>query len=202
MGAHGLRLRLRAATSNAILDAAEQVAAEGGSSNASLQAIAERAGIAVGTIYNYFEDREKLFDALVARRSEELFDAIDASARKHAHDRFEAQLDAFVRTVLGHFDGRRAYLRIALEGELPVTKALPSKDGKRRPAMQQLQERARRIMRVGARESKLRDESSDLLATVLVSIVRGVLVVRARDSQAFSPETEHVLKLFLHGAAR
>lgn len=202
MGAHGLRLRLREATSNAILDAAEQVAAEGGSSNASLQAIAERAGIAVGTIYNYFEDREELFDALGARRNEELFDAIDVSAKKHAHEHFEAQLHAFVRTVLGHFDGRRAFLRIALEGELPVTKALPDKDGRRRPAMQLLQERAKRIMRVGARESRLRDESSDLLATVLVSIVRGVLVVRAQDSQAFSPETEHVVTLFLHGAAR
>src|ERR1700722_5610448 len=87
-----LRLTLREATANAILEAAEHVAARGGLSNVSLQAIAEQAGVAVGTIYNYYEDKPALFDALFTRRREELFSAIDAATKQHGREPFARQL--------------------------------------------------------------------------------------------------------------
>jgi AcrR family transcriptional regulator len=202
MKTHPLRLKLREATWNAILEAAEQVAAEEGSSNANLQAIAERAGIAVGTIYNYFHDKHELFDALSARRREELYEAIDEAAKEHTRDAFAAQLNAFVGAVFAYFDGRRAFLRMALESESPRPIIVKGKDGQKHRAMQQLQERAERVVRLGVREKRLREESTDLLATILVSIVRGVLVARAQSDQPFSPETARVVSLFLDGAAK
>jgi AcrR family transcriptional regulator len=195
-----LRVTLREATGNAIVDAAEQVAARDGLSGANLQAIAEQAGVAVGTIYNYFEDKPRLFDALFVRRREELFAAIDAATKQHGRGPFVEQLNAFVCAVFVYFDARRHFLRIALEAErLHVVKG---QDDKKGPAMQQLQERAERIMRIGVREKLLRDDGADLLATILVSIVRGVLVTRAEGDQAFGPEGERVASIFLHGAAK
>jgi AcrR family transcriptional regulator len=196
-----LRERLRESTSAAILDAAEEVAAKEGLAGASLQAIAHAAGIAVGTIYNYFDDRQKLIDALFTRRKEELYEAIDDAAKKHAKGSFEVQLDAFVRAAFTHFDARRRFLRIALSADhKPLL--VKGEDGRKRPAMQQLWDRAERIVRVGMREKRLREEGADLFATVLSSILRGVLVSRIEDETPLTAQTERVVSLFLHGAAR
>ncbi|MDP9001821.1 MAG: TetR/AcrR family transcriptional regulator [Myxococcota bacterium] len=197
-----LRLKLRQATWNAILEAAEDVAAETGISDASLQAVAQRAGIAVGTIYNYFDDRLELFDALFARRRQELFDAIDDAAKKHARDPFDKQLDAFVRVALTYFDTRRGFLRIALEASKPRPQVTKGKDAAARPALQQLQERAERVVRIGIREKRLRDDSGDLLAAVLVSIVRAILYLRAEGEASFAIETDRVVSIFMHGATK
>ena len=195
-----LRVTLREATGNAILDAAEYVAARDGLSGVSLQAIAERAGVAVGTLYNYFEDKPGLFDALFTRRREELFAAIDAAAKEHRAEPFAAQLHAFVRVVFAYFDTRRNYLRISLEAErLQVVKGGPGKAG---AAMQQLQQRAERVLGIGFREKQLREDGADLLATILVSIIRGVLMTRAAGEEDFAQETERAISIFLHGAGK
>jgi AcrR family transcriptional regulator len=193
-----LRDRLREATSSAILEAAEAVAADDGLSGASIQAIAERAGTSVGTIYNYFRDRDGIFQSVFARRSEELYATIDASARQHGREPFERQLELFVRAVFGYFDGRRAFLRLCFEADRP--QIVKDDDGRRRPAVQQLQERAERIVRLGVRERRLRDDGAGLLAPFLVSVVRATLVARNLDDKPFEPETERVVSFFLRGA--
>jgi len=203
MTAHRLRVRLREATWNAILEAAELVAAREGAAGASLQAIADEAGIAVGTIYNYFNDKVELWNALFARRREELFETIDDAAKKHAKESFPIQLDGFVRAVFAHFDERRAFLRMALEHEAPQAPTAKQKGRAKNTALQQLRERAERVVRIGVREKLLRnDGAADLLATVLVAIVRGVLVMRVESSRPFISETERVVSLFLDGARK
>lgn len=175
-----------------------------GNLDASLQAVAQRAGIAVGTIYNYFDDRLELFDALFTRRRQELFDAIDDAAKKHARAPFEKQLDAFVRAALTYFDARRGFLRIALESSQPRPRVVKAKDVGPRPAMQQLQVRAERVIRIGIREKRLRDDLGDLLAAALVSILRRDPLPprRAAGEASFAIETDRVVSMFLHGAAK
>jgi AcrR family transcriptional regulator len=196
-----LRHTLREATSNAILEAAERVAARDGLSSSSLQAIAEQAGVAVGTIYNYYEDKPALFEALFTRRREELFCAIDAATKKFAREPFRAQLDAFIRAVLTYFDGRRDFLRIAQEAE-PSEVSKKGEDPKKGPAMQQLQRRAERVIRIGVRENVIREDLADLLPAILAWVVRGVLQPRDGGDKPFAPETARVVDLFLHGAAK
>jgi AcrR family transcriptional regulator len=201
MKVQSLRTKLREATAVAILDAAEHVAAEQGVSNASLHAIAERAGIAVGTIYNYFHDKLGLIDALFKRRREELFAAMDETAKKHARAPFSVQLEAFVGAVFSFFDARREFLRIGLETEPRRPKVVPGKDGSS-PTMQQLRKHADRVVRVGLREKRLREDGADLLPIILVSIVRGVLVARAQGDDPFAAEAARVVSIFLAGAAK
>ncbi len=173
----------------------------GGLSGASLQAIAEQAGVAVGTIYNYFDDKDRLFEALFTRRREELFVAMDDAAKLHAKDSFEVQLDAFLRSVFAYFDGRRAFLRLALEFDPSAPQPQKGK-GSKSTSLQQLQERAERVVEIGVRQKKLRDDDADLVAAILVSIVRGVLVLRAADDRPFLAETERAATMFLRGAGR
>jgi AcrR family transcriptional regulator len=192
---------MRASVETAILDAAEDVGATQGIAAASLQAIALRAGVAVGTLYNYFEDRQELVDGMFARRRAELFDAIEGAARAHDGAPFVQQLDAFLRTVFEFFDQRRAFLRLALEAAEARPPLVRGKDGKRRPAMQQLEAHAERIVQVGIGEGRVRAGAPRLYAAVLASVMRGVLVDRSQSDGELKDAAEVVAELFLKGAS-
>jgi AcrR family transcriptional regulator len=195
-----LRVTLRETTSTALIDAAERVAARDGLTSANLQAIADQAGVAVGTIYNYFEDKEGLFEALFKRRREGLLAEIDAATKRHRADPFVGQLSAFIRAVFAYFDTHRDFLRIQFEDQR--VHAVKGEDTKRGTAAQQLHARAAQIVRMGLREKRLGDSNAELLATILMSIIRGVLMARAESDEAFAPDAGRVASLFLHGAAK
>lgn len=59
----------------AILDAAETVFAKSGFAGASMREIAEHAGVAQALIHYHFKNKEKLFEAMTARRSSEINNA-------------------------------------------------------------------------------------------------------------------------------
>src|SRR5438552_19027141 len=64
----------------AIIAAARTAAAEGGMAAVQIASVAERAGVAAGTIYRYFPSKTELVTALVAALSERELAALDAAA--------------------------------------------------------------------------------------------------------------------------
>ena len=62
----------------AIMDSAEDIFLEVGFQAASMSAIAARLGGSKGTLYNYFESKEELFLACVARHCEHLHEAMSS----------------------------------------------------------------------------------------------------------------------------
>jgi AcrR family transcriptional regulator len=72
-----LRTRLREVTAATILDAAELVFSERGL-QARLDDVAAQAGVAVGTLYNYFADRQALVEALLAAHRANLRERLSA----------------------------------------------------------------------------------------------------------------------------
>jgi AcrR family transcriptional regulator len=109
-----LKARLREAASGVILDAVEEVALERGVDQASIAAIADRAGVAVGTLYNYFPDRDTMITQLFACRRGELAPSIVAAAVAAEPLPFEARLRAYVRGVSAVFEARRRFMRLAI----------------------------------------------------------------------------------------
>jgi AcrR family transcriptional regulator len=73
-------IRRLAARHDAILAAAAQAASEGGMAAIQIAPVAERAGIAAGTVYRYFPAKTDLVSALVARVSEREIGAMRRSA--------------------------------------------------------------------------------------------------------------------------
>lgn len=61
-----------------ILDASLDAAARYGLENTTTRHIAERAGISVGTLYHYFDDKEDVYAALQKRMTDELVERIRA----------------------------------------------------------------------------------------------------------------------------
>ena len=74
-------VRKLAARQDAIMAAARDAAAEGGMAAVQMASIAERAGVAAGTIYRYFPSKTELVAALVAAVAEQESVALERAAR-------------------------------------------------------------------------------------------------------------------------
>lgn len=89
-----------------ILDAARAEFGERGFSDSSIVAITQRAGVALGTFYTYFDSKEAVFQALVRDMSEQVRDHV-APAIRDAADSVEgerAALQSFLQFARQHRD--------------------------------------------------------------------------------------------------
>lgn len=68
-----------------ILDAAREEFGERGFSDSSIVGITQRAGVALGTFYTYFDSKEELFQALVRDMSAQVRDTVAPAFLHHAH---------------------------------------------------------------------------------------------------------------------
>ena len=77
------RLQLRdsaqTAIRDAILVAAEKVFAGRGFDAAKITEVAREAGVAAGTLYNYFDSKDQIIESIVARRGEEIVARLEAA---------------------------------------------------------------------------------------------------------------------------
>lgn len=113
-----MKQRAREAAATALLEAAEHVASERGLDQTSIAAIAERAQVAVGTLYNYFPDRESLLTALFKwRRDEMLPELVAAAALAHEDGPIHDRLRSYFGGVARAFDKYRAFCRVNLSAE-------------------------------------------------------------------------------------
>lgn len=70
------------ATVTAILDATARILVERGFAAASTNAVAERAGVSVGSLYQYFPNKDALVSALQARHGEQMMAVIQRALTK------------------------------------------------------------------------------------------------------------------------
>jgi len=196
-----LRERLREATSEAILAAAEQAfAAEG--PRVRMEAIAARAGIAVGTLYNHFADREALWEALRSSRREALLERLDAALEDSRTAPFAAALGCFVAALQAHWAEHRGFLAVLVHAEPALTQA-GARAHRDRTLMEELVARAVRLVRRGVAEGALREEGHELFPVLLVGMLRAVMVRELAHGHGDAQGAlEGVIAFFLAGAAR
>jgi AcrR family transcriptional regulator len=84
-------------TWNVILDAAAQVLLRRGYEKATTDRIAERAGVSIGSIYEYFPNKESIFAALMLRWNEERWVALSAVRGEDEEPGLEALVRQTVR---------------------------------------------------------------------------------------------------------
>jgi AcrR family transcriptional regulator len=84
------------ATVEAIVEAAAQILERDGEEGATTARIAERAGVSIGSVYQYFFNREAIMAALVRRERETI--AADIAGKISSHDGADAE--AIVRNIV------------------------------------------------------------------------------------------------------
>lgn len=80
----------------AILDATAQVLVERGYAGSSTNLIASRAGVSIGSVYQYFPNKDSLIAALRERHATDLYDTLDAVLTRRNPQSLEEKLSAIV----------------------------------------------------------------------------------------------------------
>jgi AcrR family transcriptional regulator len=192
-----LRERFRQETAAALMAAAEEVFSERGLHDASMGEIARRAGVAVGTLYNHFTDREALLGQLLETRRRELLEAIDGSLHELSGTTFVDQLVGLLGALFRHVDAHRGLLTVAFASER-------GGDPRRNEMARELHARVDKLVRRGVKEGTLRAPGAELHTAMLLGMVRGVFLrdVYGVPSGPMQECVGWVVELFLHGARR
>ena len=194
-----LRERLRAETARSIISAAEKVFAAQGLRAAKMDDIAAEAGVSVGTVYNHFEDREALLNALLDTRRAELVAKLDAALEEASGEPFPFLLERFTATVLAHFESHRPFFSIVLEGEHQRFGAT----GKQNDAMLEVYKRVEHLMTRGLRKKALRPQGAELWPALFMGAVRGAMIHSLSEKSPARPLGERapdLVRFFLDGA--
>src|SRR4051812_22874184 len=159
----------RAAARERILDAAHELVARGGFGAASVSAVAERAGVATGSVYRHFPSKAELFAEVFRRASQR---EVDAMARVTAGDepaaeRLATGVETWARRALR---GRR--LAWALLAE-PVDPAVEAERLHFRRAYRDVMAHA---LREGIERGELPEQDVEITAAALIGAIGEALV--------------------------
>jgi AcrR family transcriptional regulator len=194
-GVTRLRDRLREETAKAILAAAEEVFAEDGLHAARMERIASRAGVAVGTLYNHFGDKEALLAALSTSRRQGLFARLDTALAAADGRPFTEQLRAFLDAFVEHARTHGRFLSALVQvGEGPARARGPA------TLLDELLVRAERLVERGVATGELRREDGNLFAAGLIGMARTAVVFALEGRGSFDAIAPSVVDLFLRGA--
>ena len=110
------------ATVEAIFDATIQVLLVDGANLLTTTRVAERAGVSVGTVYQYFPHKQALLHAILKRHLERIAAAVEAVGQEYEGRTLAAISDALVAAYLdakmASFETTRALYRLAPELDL------------------------------------------------------------------------------------
>ncbi|MEO7735605.1 MAG: TetR/AcrR family transcriptional regulator [Kofleriaceae bacterium] len=186
-----VRRTLRETVRASILDAAEELIAKHGLHAAGLAQIAKRAGVAVGTLYNYFSDRDALIRGLFESRRATLRPRLLAAVSGGAELAFEPRLRSFVRAVLEAFEAHRSFFKLAIENE----HLKPS--GSTTP--QDLLVGVRDIVAAGVREGVISREKAELLPLAITATLKSVAVHRIQAGGELAGDADAIVEIMLDG---
>lgn len=197
-----LRLRLKEEARNAILDAAEQVLAEQGLNAARMDDIASRVGVSVGTLYNYFEDKQRLLEALREVRGRELLTRLDAELERSQGAPYRERLHGLLRSIFEHTRTHFRLFTLLLEDR--------ARGGTGKEDLSHHREMSREVTRrvellthQGVKEGALRPGDAAHYPMLLLGMVQSALVRQFLEHQPEPAEAliAPLLRCFLDGAA-
>ena len=155
---------LLAPTRSRLLAAAQELIEEGGYGAASVIAIADRAGVAAGTLYRHFSSKEELFVELFRSACDREVRAMRSAAEQMHPD---APYADRLETVLATF-AERAMRRPRLAWALIAEPVDPLVDAERLAYRERYAELIAEGVRAGVAAGQLPEQNAELIAAALV----------------------------------
>jgi AcrR family transcriptional regulator len=157
-----------------ILEAAHKVFAQNGFNGTSVEAIAQEAGIAKGTLYLYYDSKSEIYWAALKSG----LTALCSELRKQvgAAGTVEEKLRAYIATKLSFFEQHRDFFRI-YHAEFGNTVANPVRKDFSELLLEQI-DMIRNVLSEGLRQHKIRETKMESTAFAVFDITRGVITQR------------------------
>lgn len=108
-----------------MLEAATRILHRQGLAGLTTNRVAEVAGVSIGTVYQYFNDKTELLDALAEREVQALTQAVLAALTGPAPTEAGGRVRTLVRAVLGAYGGRTGVHRLLVDHLLARAGATP-----------------------------------------------------------------------------
>jgi AcrR family transcriptional regulator len=184
-----------------ILDAARQVFAEKGFNETTMEQIAERTGIAKGTLYLYFRSKRDIYLAALMQGIRSLNE--DSRRKVEAALGVREKLRAFIETRVGYFEQHRDFFLI-YHSEIGNLRIPPgAHEG---PISELYLEQAQileDVLRKAAAAGEIRDLRPDSTAFTVCDMTRGVIAQRLLGwSRAeLNDDIQHLIGLIWRGIA-
>ncbi len=176
---------------DALLDAAAHVFDEVGYDAATTNAIAARAGIPIGSLYQFFPNKSALFNALAARYLDEVREAFARIAGPSVEPLPLRALIDQVIDGLGHFHGNRPGFQSLMAVNRTQAEHLEGVD-------KLLGEMVLRVSELLARHLRVSGDERELISTVVVRASDAVMVLAAQRGRRHpDPVVLAQLKLLL-----
>jgi AcrR family transcriptional regulator len=198
-----LREDFRSFARAAILTAAEEVLAEEGLHAGRIEEVAQRARVAVGTIYNLVGDREALVTEILRARHAEVVARLAGALKQHKDKPYREQLHAVVLTMFDYFGEHWRFFRLVLESERAAGggKLGPAARGSQHMLLE-LRKLYRELIQRGVKQGALRPAGSELYPAMLSGLMREVMLqdLEARDRASPRERAELLTRMFFEGA--
>ncbi|MDZ7615823.1 MAG: TetR/AcrR family transcriptional regulator [Patescibacteria group bacterium] len=186
--------RRKTLTKEGIYEAAVAVLVRDGVETPTMERVAEEAGVATGSVYNYFENKLKLLEFVYERTIAPLKDGADAVL--DSEGTAAEKLHAFVIAFLSYLNTRRGLFHF-LFTEHAIHKLIGASaaDGSRRLA---------EIIRQGIGEGAFRPVDSEFYGTLLFGGLRQMLEEQMGNNRRWAIEdmAQTIVTFYLHGLTR
>jgi AcrR family transcriptional regulator len=185
-----------------LLEAARRVFAAKGFHDATMDDIAEIAGVAKGTVYSYYHSKRAVYWAALQQGVRQLLERMQASVETGAT--IEERLRAIIATKISFFHEDRDFFRIYFS-EFGNALAHPAQINQRFQDFQVAQiGLLEGILEEALRNGEIRDISPNATANAIADVTRGVIRQRlvASRSGNVADDIEFVFQLIWKGIAK
>jgi len=163
--------------------------------------IAARAGVAVGTLYNHFKDRDALLAELLEARRSGLLAVMDEFLDQPSSGDFRTDLMELVARMGGYFEAHRRFHIILHQleyganlGNYPTTAASSPK------LKREMYLRLDKLIKRGLKMKALRPALAEYYPGLLMGILRSMRVHMAETGTDEHMPLDEVVRFFMEGA--
>lgn len=102
-------------TVEAIIEATTHILTQEGYDKANTNRIAERAGISIGSLYQYFPNKESLMAALIEQHSNEIAQLVESKLKDLSHAPLEIAIPALIKAVIAATRSIRVFIKFSVK---------------------------------------------------------------------------------------